>query len=77
VTFTVNQAKAINDTFMSQRCTINKYKIQDSLSNVNLKIYKDSLQKVINKQVPKTKLTWEGWIFIIIEAIMFTTIITI
>ena len=77
VTFTVNQAKAITDTFVSQRHTINKYKIQDSLNKENIKVYSDSLQKVINKPVPKVEMTWEGWLFLIVETIIFTTIITL
>jgi hypothetical protein len=48
VTFSREQAKAINDTFISQKHTINKMKIQDSLniSNIESYKYKDSIQRV-------------------------------
>lgn len=40
VTFSREQAKAINDTFVSQKHTINKMKIQDSLNLVNIEYLK-------------------------------------
>lgn len=48
VTFSREQAKAINDTFISQKHTINSMKIQDSLNLVNIEYLKqqDSAHKV-------------------------------
>lgn len=48
VTFSREQAKAINDTFVSQKQTINKLKVQDSLMLTNIDYLKkqDSTHKV-------------------------------
>jgi hypothetical protein len=48
VTFSREQAKAINDTFVSQKHSIARLKIQDSLNVVNTKylIQQDSIRKV-------------------------------
>jgi hypothetical protein len=48
VTFSREQAKAINDTFISQKHSIARLKIQDSLNVVNTKylIQQDSIRKV-------------------------------
>lgn len=76
VTFTKSQAQAITDTFVSQRHTINRMKIQDSLNIENLKYYKDSLQRIQSKPAPKAEIGWEGWLFITIEGIIFVLLVT-
>lgn len=47
VTFSREQAKAINDTFVSQKQTINKMKVLDSLNIISVKylIQQDSIRK--------------------------------
>lgn len=76
VTFSKDQAKAITDTFVSQRHTINRMKIQDSLNIENLKYYKDALLKEQSKPAPEVEMTWEGWLFITIETIIAIMIVT-
>jgi hypothetical protein len=65
VTLTVPQAKAVNDTFISQRKTISELKNQNEY-------YKDSLQRFQSKpHSVDNSVGWEGWLFITIEGIIF------
>jgi hypothetical protein len=67
VTFTVPQANAINDTFLSQRKHIYQLKTKDSLNIESINQYKDSLS--ILQSQPKfkpqtTEVGAPGWIFL-------------
>jgi hypothetical protein len=73
VTFTKEQAKAVNDTFISQRQIINKLKNKDSLNIIQLKNYQDSLQNIKTKT--QTTVGWDGWLFVAIQGIVFIIIV--
>lgn len=73
VTFTKEQAKAVNDTFISQRQTINQLKNKDSLNINQLKNCQDSLQNTKTKT--QTTVGWDGWLFVAIQGIVFIIIV--
>lgn len=75
VTFTKEQAKAVNDTFISQRQTINQLKNKDSLNINQLKNCQDSLQNIQNKPTRMNTVGWDGWLFVTIQGIVFIIIV--